>query len=78
MNWVSYHTDYEENKNLESGKVVKRINWLDDDYQKFFSGSGFEVVEKLNPLGRPNDQVKWESELEHFPYTVYVLKKLKM
>lgn len=86
MKWVSYETDFEENRTLESGSIAKvkikevgaefyDFNWLDEDYQEVFKKNQFVVAEKLSPLGKPEDEFPWKDELLHSPYYIYVLKK---
>lgn len=86
-NWVSYETNFPENKSLHSGSLAKvRIkevgaefydyNWLDADYKEVFENAGFSIEEKLCPLGTESDKCSWSDEVEHSPYYVYVLKKV--
>lgn len=86
MNWHSYITDYPENDHLSSGSVAKLgikevgalffdYNWLDADYQCAFKESGFDVLEHHTPYGKATDGYPWQSETDHSPYAIYVLKK---
>lgn len=88
-NWVSYKTDFPENINPMSGDLLKiainevgaefyDYNWLDNDYQEVFVDSGFQVTEKLTPLGNSNDGRKWKDEILHSPYYIYTLKKKEL
>lgn len=86
--WFSYKTDYEENRNLQSGTKKRfylkdlhieltNFYWTHVDNCKLFKASGLEVVERLNPLGNIEDSTSWISEINYSPYFVYVLKKTK-
>ncbi|MBN2183908.1 MAG: methyltransferase domain-containing protein [Candidatus Krumholzibacteriota bacterium] len=85
--WVSFSTrDYPENRNAVSGdrvlieilgvgdaRPVEDSVCSDDDYQRLFRQSGLSVLETLRPLAKGNEPVKWVSETEIAPWTVYVL-----
>ena len=86
MNWLSYNTDFPENTHLASGSLTKiqnkivgtifyDYNWLDNDYQKLFQENGFELLETHHPFGTYEDGYEWKSELEHSPFSIYVLRK---
>jgi ubiquinone/menaquinone biosynthesis C-methylase UbiE len=86
MDWLSYETNFPENDSLTSGSLAKignkdvgavfyDYNWTDQDYQELFKAAGFEVIEKHNPLGKPEDGYKWKSEVQYSPHVIYVLKK---
>lgn len=84
--WLSYNTDYPENKNLSSGDIariqlrdldIELVNyyWTDSDYKELFQQANFKILEKHYPLGRPSERTDWISETTHSPYVVYVLQK---
>lgn len=85
--WFSIDTQFEENKNLESGSVVKirfKENnlsiydyfWTDEDYREVMSMAGLSIIQTVNPLGRDDDGYAWVSEKEKSASTTYVAKKL--
>lgn len=84
--WISYDTNFEENKKLTSGALAKiklkeenltftDYYWMNQDYLEVFNSSGFHLVEKLLPLGQPEDNEPWISEKHHAPFAIYVLQK---
>lgn len=86
--WVSYDTNFPENQNLTSGAPTKiRLKpenisfvdyyWKDRDYREVFDSSGFQLVEKVLPLGRLEECATWLSETERAPFVIYVLRKTK-
>ncbi len=84
--WLSYNTDYPQNKNLKSGDIAKiqlkdaaiefiNFYWTEDDYTELCRLSGFKILEKHAPYGKPNEGKAWISEEKHSPYMIYVLQK---
>ncbi len=84
--WVSYETDFRENRDTTSGALNKiRIkdvgaefydyNWLHKDYLRFFEKSGFVVSQCIKPLGKKEDNCMWRDESDYSPYYIFVLKK---
>ncbi|MGD0665779.1 MAG: class I SAM-dependent methyltransferase [Rhabdochlamydiaceae bacterium] len=84
--WLSYKTDYKQNKNLKSGSIAKIklrdlgiefINyfWTDKNYTDLFKTSNFRLIEKHFPLGKLSENNKWISETKYAPYVIYVLQK---
>lgn len=85
--WVSCEVDFPENTNpLKSGQQVRvRLMpegvelfdyfWSDVDYKEIFSTAGLRLLEEHRPLGRADDPVDWQDELNMAPYVVYVLQK---
>lgn len=85
--WITIFSDYTENKNLFSGKVVKilltDINleikdyfWLETDYDLICIQTGFNILEKKYPLGYANEPFNWKDEYFKPPFVQYVLKKI--
>ncbi len=86
--WVSYNTDYPENKSLKSGDQARfylkdleleltNYYWKDVDYRKFAKAASLEIIETVLPLGNANDHTQWISEALHSPYMIYVIKNKK-
>lgn len=84
--WLSYRTNYPQNRKLQSGSVAKiflkdleieflNYYWTDKDYTELFEQSSFRILEKHFPLGKLNDVNGWISETKHSPYAIYILKK---
>lgn len=90
MNWVSYMTHFEQNRNPKTGAPIKiqikgvqaefiDFFWTKDDYLSVFgdkqSGFNFEVAYTHQPMGLATDPFAWESEKTHSPYYIFVLRK---
>lgn len=84
--WLSLEVDFEENKNLTSGKlariVLKDIGlelydyfWTDEDYKEIMQHTNFSLSERIYPLGRSDDLYIWKSETTVSPYVIYVMSK---
>jgi ubiquinone/menaquinone biosynthesis C-methylase UbiE len=84
--WLSYNTDFPENKNPHSGSCttielkdlgIEYTNyyWTDADYMELFYRSNFHLIEKHFPLGSASERKDWVSETKYPPYTIYVLQK---
>lgn len=85
--WASFTTrDFPENRNAKCGEIVKIINldvadsrpvddviFPDADYRRVYEQAGFEVVEMVKPLGKPDEPYKWVNETRIAPWTIYVL-----
>lgn len=85
-NWVSYETNFPENKKLTSGSVAKLLikevnavfydyNWTNEDYSQLFKENGFKILETHFPIGKKTDNYKWLSEKTASPYILYVIQK---
>lgn len=86
VKWLSYDTDFPENRNPTSGQQLKffirNANvtfydyfWSNDDYLDMFNQCTFQVLEALLPLGTENDNHLWLSEKDTAPFVMYVIKK---
>lgn len=89
--WASFSTtDFPENKNAKDGEKVKIIMtdvmdarpvediiWSHDHYEDLFEQCNLEIEEMYKPLGKPEEQCAWKSELKIAPWVIYVLKKAK-
>jgi ubiquinone/menaquinone biosynthesis C-methylase UbiE len=87
--WASFSTkDFPENKHSKSGDIVKiiitEINdgrpvedivWLDADYQEVFAESGLELVTSYKPLANESEPYNWVNETKIAPWVIYLLKK---
>lgn len=84
--WLSYNTDYPENKHPQNGDAVKfylkdldlnltNYYWIHNDYCEFFDLANLKIIEKILPLGYESDGIQWVSETKFPPYAIYVLKK---
>lgn len=85
--WASFTTkDFPENKLAQSGDEVKIVMtdvddnrpvidvvWSDEEYRKLYHNSGLSVLEKISPLGKPEEPFAWKSETSVAPWTIYVL-----
>jgi SAM-dependent methyltransferase len=86
--WASFSThDFPANRYAQDGDVV-RIVMLDVDdrrpvedelctdacYRGIFERAGLEVLERHQPLGRPDEPFLWVSETTVSPWSIYVLK----
>lgn len=88
--WASFSTaDFPENKFAKDGDIVKIIMtdvvdnrpvedifWSHDHYEELFNKCNLEIDAMYKPLGKPNEEFEWNSELEIAPWVIYVLKKL--
>ncbi|MFC1725937.1 class I SAM-dependent methyltransferase [candidate division KSB1 bacterium] len=87
--WASFSTkDFQENKNVKSGGIVKIITtdvednrhvddilWTDEDYKNCFNDANLKLVSSYKPLGKENEPFKWINETRVAPWIIYVLKK---
>ncbi len=84
-NWLSFKTDYPENKNLKSGAKAKIVliksgmeftdfYWTEQDYCNFFEKSGLSLVEILYPLGKASEPFPWKDETKYPPFAILVAK----
>ncbi|WP_341758190.1 class I SAM-dependent methyltransferase [Candidatus Tisiphia endosymbiont of Ditula angustiorana] len=85
--WLSENTQFEENKGLNSGSIVKirfkEIDltiydyfWSDEDYCEVITKAGLTIVHTHNPIGKDSDGYAWVNEKEKSPCTIYIAKKL--
>ncbi|MBI1852174.1 MAG: methyltransferase domain-containing protein [Planctomycetes bacterium] len=84
--WASFTTkDFPENRNartgdrvrivvtdLEDRRPVEDIVWFDEDYRELYRRAGLDLVERLEPLGRPDEGIAWVSETRIAPWVIYV------
>lgn len=84
--WLTENTQFEENKNLQSGCIVKmsfkEINlslydyfWSDDDYRQVIQEAGLNLVQVYHPRGKDDDGYTWVTEKLKSPFTIYIAKK---
>jgi ubiquinone/menaquinone biosynthesis C-methylase UbiE len=84
--WLTIDNNYSQNKNPASGSLVKiKLNlidleledyyWTDADYKIAAKNTFFDLVGKVQPLGKPSDPYQWRSELTFPPYSIYILQK---
>lgn len=85
--WVSCEVGFPENKGpLKSGQRVRvrlipedvelfDYFWSDRDYKGVFSKVGLKLLEEHRPLGRADDPIDWQDELNVAPYVIYILQK---
>ncbi len=85
--WASFTTkDFPENKLAKSGDEVKivmtdvedsrpvlDVMWSDEAYRELYQQAGLSVIEKISPLGKPEETFAWKSETTVAPWTIYVL-----
>jgi trans-aconitate methyltransferase len=90
--WASFSTrEFPENKNAKSGDIVPIITTdfkdkrpcydilcSEDDYKKFYSESGLELIKIYKPLAKGDEPYKWINETKIAPWIIYVLKKQKI
>jgi len=84
--WISYDSDFDENRNLHSGDIAKlRLRypsiefrdyfWKETDYFDCFQEAKLKVLKVHKPLGSKDDPYLWKDEKSYSPFTVYILKK---
>lgn len=87
--WASFSTkDYPQNGDARTGDRVLIVNtaiedrrpvedvvWFEEAYREIYAKTGFEVIEKREPLGREDEGIAWVSETRIAPWVVYVLGK---
>lgn len=82
--WLTLDAKYKQNEFLFSGAVakirLKQINlelddyfWTAADYNEIINKSGFQLLEKVSPLGSEEDGYPWVSEMDVAPYNIYIL-----
>lgn len=49
--------------------------WTDADYRQAFQGSGFDVIEMVQPLAQGDEPFNWVNECQFPCWTIYLLKK---
>ncbi|NIP17142.1 MAG: methyltransferase domain-containing protein [Xanthomonadales bacterium] len=86
--WVSFSTrDYPENAGAVSGDVVRIVMldvddarpvedvlWTHESYLEVYEAAGLETEAVYRPLGRPEEDFPWDTELVTAPWVIYVLK----
>lgn len=86
--WASFSTqDFPENRNAQTGDVVKVIMTdvpdrrpvedifcSEEDYHKSFRSAGLKLVHTHYTMGYPSEPYPWKSELSIPPWMVFVLK----
>jgi ubiquinone/menaquinone biosynthesis C-methylase UbiE len=81
--WLSFHTDFPQNKNLFSGKPVKlllrELNiefhdyfWHENDYKVLFDRVGLETKAIHYPLGFKTEPYSWKDEIDYAPFVIFV------
>lgn len=84
--WTAFESNFEENRNLCSGRIAKLVlkqphiefldyYWSESDYVDCFQKSGFKILNIHKPLGNEKDPYIWEDEKVFSPFTVYILTK---
>ncbi len=90
--WASFSTkNFKENKKAKSGDKVRIIQtdivdkrpvedvlWTDEYYQKTYRKAGLASLAKFKPLANANERYKWINETKIPPWTIYILKRLKI
>ena len=85
--WASFSTrDFPEIRQARSGDTVRiivtdhadrrpveDILWTDGAYREVFQDAKLQMLEKYEPLGRPDEAYAWVNEVEIAPWAVYVL-----
>lgn len=56
-------------------RPVEDIIWSHGHYEELFEKCNLEIEAMYKPLGKPEEQIEWESELKIAPWVIYVLKK---
>jgi ubiquinone/menaquinone biosynthesis C-methylase UbiE len=85
-NWLATNTEFEENKVLSSGSVVKilfkDINltvydyfWTEEDYTEVITNAKLDLIKVHNPLGNEQDGYNWVNEHKKSPCRIYVSRK---
>jgi trans-aconitate methyltransferase len=84
--WVSHTTAAfrAENARRRPGEVVRVVIrhggdgrpvhdqlWRDADYRAHFAAAGFRVLELVQPLGRADEPIDWQSETTLSPWLIY-------
>lgn len=84
--WGTLNSDFPENYDLKSGKLVKiHLNalnvsfvdyyWTEEDYRKAFRSAGLHICDFLSPIGKQGEGYNWKDELRVAPYWVFVAAK---
>ncbi len=84
--WVSFNADFEENRNLQAGDIVKLAlkhleiefydyYWRESDYLDCFKKANLEILKTHSPLGFLDESHSWEDEIAYSPFTVFIAKK---
>ncbi|NRB11296.1 MAG: class I SAM-dependent methyltransferase [Rickettsiaceae bacterium] len=84
--WLSFDTDFPENKDLYSTKkvrlcfkdislIIRDYYWSEEDYKSLYKDSGLTLEEIYKPLASETDSTEWCDELHHPPYALYIAKK---
>ena len=60
---------------VEDTRAVEDIIWSHEHYLELFDKCGLNIETRYNPLGKPNEEIEWKSELTIAPWVIYVLKK---
>ena len=87
--WASFSTQsFPENKDAKNGEIVRIVTrgfktrkpaedilCTAESYRTICGESGLKIVAEEHPLGRQEDGIKWLSEAEVAPWTIYVLER---
>jgi ubiquinone/menaquinone biosynthesis C-methylase UbiE len=86
MDWLTINSEFEENKELISGKRVKLVfknidlaiydyYWSNEDFQNAIQTSGLTLIDTHKPLGKDDDGYAWVNEKHKSPYIIYITRK---
>lgn len=84
--WLTQNTEFPENKNLESGSVVKILfkdidltisdyYWTERDYSEMLDKAGLKLLEIYMPLGKKDDGYDWINEDKRSSCSIYIASK---
>ncbi len=86
--WASFSTkDFPQNRtaksgekvyivmlDVEDGRPVEDIIWMDQDYRETYKLAGVEPVNISRPLANETEPYRWVSETKIAPWVIYVLR----
>lgn len=86
--WLTFDVDFEENRKLVSGQIVKlalrspRMEfydyyWEEKDYLECFKAADLQILHMYFPLGSASDPYPWKDELFYSPFVVFVAQRAK-
>lgn len=84
--WLIYHADYLENRELKSGGLAKiylcdadieftDYYWTESDYRRLFKQAGFQLMEVHYPLGNEREPYPWKDEKKSSPFVIFIAKR---
>lgn len=85
--WLSENTEFEENRNLTSGSIVKvhikdidislyDYFWTENDYKEILERAHLKLINIHKPLGTDQDGYAWVNEKIISPVSVFVAQKM--